>query len=343
MMNKTQRLIVLIGDQNITEEALKIIRGFKAITVIKKLSQDILENVYRHNKNAVYVTSNISMEMIRTFRPIIIKCIPGISQIESLKMGEDVLNDFPRILDTLNIDVGDHMMFDSSDSGEVKHNCFICKVVAGTNENPEHILYETENFFVLPGLGAFFDGYTMILPKRHCMSFAELNEEEYAEFLQVLSDMRFILESIYHKKVFVFECGSGKGGGGKHSTSIVHAHVHLAPTTMPVLEEVHKSGLYPAAIEPYELIKKYGKYPYMLYIDQDDNWFISSDPETYFPRQHPRQVLADYMKLEKGQYNWRKHPHREKLDIIANEIYGFLRTEFDNLPIWIQEATEKFL
>ena len=41
----------------------------------------------------------------------------------------------------------------------------------------------------------------------------------------------------------------------------------------------------------------------MLYIDQEDNWYITSDPETYFPRQHPRQVLADYIGLKKGEYN----------------------------------------
>lgn len=149
--------------------------------------------------------------------------------------------------------------------------------------------------------------------------------------------------SIYKKEVFVFECGSGKDGGGKHTTSIVHAHIHLAPTDMPVLDEIHKSGLYPAAIEPFDLIANFGQYPYMLYIDQNDNWYITSDPNTYFPRQHPRQVLAHYMGLEKGRYNWREYPMREKLDIIAEEIYSFYRKEFDNLPRWIQKAVTKFL
>ena len=149
------------------------------------------------------------------------------------------------------------------------------------------------------------------------------------------------INELSKKKIFVFECGSGRGGGGKHATSIVHAHIHLAPTDMPVLDEVHKSGLYPAQIESNELIKHYGQHPYMLYIDQKDNWYITSDPNTYFPRQHPRQVLADYMGLEKGHYNWRKYPMREKLDSIAKEIYTFLRNEYEHLPTWIQEAVKK--
>ena len=81
----------------------------------------------------------------------------------------------------------------------------------------------------------------------------------------------------------------------------------------------------------------------MLYIDQEDNWYITSDPETYFPRQHPRQVLADYIGLKKGEYNWRIYPHEDRMKVIANEIYFFLREEFDNLPPWIQKATKKYI
>ena len=43
------------------------------------------------------------------------------------------------------------------------------------------MLYETENFLAVPGLGAFYDGYVMIVPKSHIMSFAELEEEKFEE------------------------------------------------------------------------------------------------------------------------------------------------------------------
>ncbi len=345
-MNRTQRIIILTGDINIVQEATKVIKGFKAISIVRELTKAVVENVFRHNKNVLYVAKHIELDLIVKFHPIVLNCVEGKSKINNLQLGtENILEDFPKILDSYNIDVGDHVSFDSTTTNqeELKKNCFLCKVIAGHPDKPEHILYESENFIVIPGLGAFFDGYVMIVPKKHIMSFAELSKEEYQEFLRVLNDMRFILKSIYKKEVFVFECGSGKDGGGKHTTSIVHAHIHLAPTDMPVLDEIHKSGLYPAAIEPFDLIANFGQYPYMLYIDQNDNWYITSDPNTYFPRQHPRQVLAHYMGLEKGRYNWREYPMREKLDIIAEEIYSFYRKEFDNLPRWIQEAVTKFL
>ena len=345
-MNKTQRIIILTGDKNIVQEAIKVIKGFKAISIVKELSTAVVENVFRHNKNVLYVAENMELDLIIKFRPIVLNCVEGESKAKNLQLGtKNILEDFPKILDSYDIDVGDHVFFDSTatDPEEIKKNCFLCKVVEGKPDKPEHILYESDNFIVIPGLGAFFDGYVMIVPKKHIMSFAELSKEEYQEFLRVLNDIRFILKSVYKKEIFVFECGSGRDGGGKHTTSIVHAHIHLAPTDMPVLDEIHKSGLYPAQIEPLDLISNFGQYPYMLYIDQKDNWYITSDPNTYFPRQHPRQVLADYMGLEKGQYNWRNYPMREKLDIIAEEIYSFCRKEFDNLPRWIQEAVTKYL
>ena len=182
----------------------------------------------------------------------------------------------------------------------------------------------------------------MICPKRHVMSFAELDAQEFEEFLRVLDDMKYIISSIYGKEIFAFECGSGKNGGGKHATSITHAHFHICPTDMPVLKCVQKTGIHPGLISPEDL-SNYGNYPYMLYIDQSNNWFIASDPDSYFPRQHPRQVIADYMGLAKGEYNWRIYKHENKMDLIATQIYNWLKETWDYLPKWIQNNCEAFV
>ena len=346
-MLRTQKMIVLTGQIEVVKKAAKTISGFKAVTLVERFNLDILKNVYKHNKNLVVVRPTYDMTLNK-YRPIVINVISGKTNVEKHQLGdENILEDFPKILNHCGVDAGDHICHDSNSASykKIKEKCFICKVAKGCPEKPEHILYESDNYIVLPGLGAFFEGYVMIVPKKHVMSMAELAEESdelYEEFLRVLNDMRFILESIYHKKIFVFECGSGKGGAGKHTTSIVHAHVHMAPSDIPVLKSVQKSGLHPGLIHPRSL-KNYGEYPYMLYIDQEDTWYIVSDPDTYFPRQHPRQILADHMGLEEGKYNWRVYPYREKMDEIAEEIYSFLRKEYDNLPVWIQDSVKKYI
>ena len=341
-MNKTQRLIILTGNEGVWRTALETIMGFKAITCIKHINDEIIENVFKHNKNVLHAMPVYDIKLAK-YNPIIINVVKSGTDIDSMRLGLDnIMEDFPKILDSKDVDSGDHITEDSSSVKTNTCDCLLCKIADGNPIRPEHILYESDSFFVVPGLGAFFEGYVMIVPKRHVMSFAELNTDEYEEFLQVLNDIRFILESIYNKKIFVFECGSGKNGGGKNATSIVHAHIHLAPTDMPVLKNVQDSGIHPGLILPRQL-SNYGTYPYMLYIDQEDNWYIASDPNSYYPRQHPRQVLAHYMGLEKGKYNWRIFRHEEKMDIIAEEFYSFIRANLDTLPAWIRNCTEKFI
>lgn len=338
-MKLTQRLIVILGDYSlITDERIvKSIAGFHACTVIQTLSQEMLNNVFHYNKNAVYFSTAFKMEWSE-YEPVVIQLSSEESIINQFVLGiNSIIEDFPRILSLKSIDAGDHSSQDSTGMvAQSKKDCLLCRIYNKTAPNTEHILYDTRYFYVVPGTGAFFEGYLMIVPKEHVMSFGLLEPAALREFFRVLNDMRSLLEAIYGKKVFAFECASGKTGAGKHKTSIVHAHVHLAPTDMPVLKEVQKSGLNPCLIHKEDL-QEYGEYPYMLYVDQEDNWFIASDPNCYYPRQQPRQVLANYM----GQYdvyNWREHPYRERMDIIATQFRDYCHNNFEYLPEWVKES-----
>ncbi len=339
-MKRTQRLIVIVGDNALinSTSVRSIIAGFHACTIVKHISQETLANVFHFNKNAVVFNTFYDFLSWKDFNPVVVRLSYGDSSIEKNILGaNNIISDFPKILEKYDVDVGDHESHDSSGVDITKtDNCLLCKIIEGRSDKPEHIVFATDHFYMVPGTGAFFDGYLMIVPKRHVMSFALLTAEELSEFFDLLDDIRPILEAIYHKKIFAFECGSGRTGDGKHETSIVHAHFHLAPTDMPVLREVQKSGLYPALISKEELVN-YGEYPYMLYVDQEDNWYICSKPEQYYPRQHPRQVLANYMGCY-DIYNWRIHPFREKMDIIAEEFRTFCYENRNLLPTWILES-----
>ena len=125
----------------------------------------------------------------------------------------------------------------------------------------------------------------------------------------------------------------------------------MAATNMPVLEQVQESGLNPQLIYRNDLLK-FDVDPYMLYVDQQQNWYLASDKRDYYPRQHPRQVLAhwmyqndfetlqrnlssvtstmdndqllDFWKHEKF-YNWRNYPLRKRLSEIAMEFRTFFK------------------
>lgn len=338
-MKRTQRLIIVLGESSLIEKTSPVLAGFHACTCIKSISDEILNTVFSYNKNALYFTNTYEMTWSK-YNPIIIRLNSGDSDLSTAILGtKDLLKDFPAILDLSGIDVGDHKTEDSSTVvSDPNHSCLLCDIYKRTTANPEHILYETKSFFVVPGTGAFFPGYIMIVPKRHIMSFAWLTPEELEEFFVVLNDLRSILEAIYGSRVLAFEAGSKNDGAGKHVTSIVHAHFHLAPVEMPLLREVLKSGITPAIIKKEEIVN-YGEYHYLLYVDNDDNWFIANDPHCYFPRQHFRQVLAEYLGCYDF-YNWRQYPFRDRMDVIANEFRGFCKEHFDNLPKWVQKSVQ---
>lgn len=336
-MKRTQRLIVILGESSLLNTVSSTLSGFHACTHIKSVNDEILSTVYSCNKNALYFSRYYGLTLTR-HNPIAIRLNEGKSDINSSILGtDDIIKDFPIIMDKFDVDVGDHNTEDSSNIvSQTTCDCLLCNIYNHQTEKPEHILYETNNFFVVPGTGAFFPGYLMIVPKRHIMSFAWLTPDELKEFFQILDDLRSILEAIYGSRVLAFEAGSKNDGAGKHLTSIVHAHFHLAPVEMPLLKEVRKSGINPALIKKRDIIK-YGQYHYLLYVDHDDNWFIANDPHCYFPRQHFRQVLANYMGCYE-EYNWRVHPYRERMDVIADEFRNFCRENFSTLPIWVQKS-----
>ena len=334
-MKKTQKLIIIVGEAS--ETTRELIAGFHACTVIREVTELSLRNVFHFNKNAVFFSRSYGWRMYARFEPLVLRLTTGRSIIKLNTLSiNSIVEDFPKILEYNDVDAGDHKTQDSTglDMADTS-TCLLCKIGSGQKKG-EHIVFESENFYVVPGKGAFFDGYLMVVPKRHVMSFAQLTELEFEEFNLILNDLRTILEAIYGKPVFAFECGSGEDGGGKHKTSIVHAHFHLAPTDMPVLESVQESGLNPALIKKEDL-RKYSHYPYMLYVDQEDNWYIVGSRDMYFPRQHPRQILAQYMGMY-DVYNWRIHGFEEKMDIIAQEFRDFCTLNILTLPVWIQEC-----
>ena len=177
-MNKTQKLIILVGNEQVLRIALDTIKGFNAVTCVKHLNEDIIKNVFNHNKNVLHAMTVYDLSLSK-YNPIIINVVKKGTDCVSMRLGlENIINDFPMLLDSKDIDVGDHIKYDSKNICHSTENCMLCRIVEGRPLRKEYILYETKNFFCVPGLGAFFDGYVMIVPKKHVMSFAELNEEK---------------------------------------------------------------------------------------------------------------------------------------------------------------------
>jgi diadenosine tetraphosphate (Ap4A) HIT family hydrolase len=80
------------------------------------------------------------------------------------------------------------------------------------------------DFVVVPGLGAFFDGYVMIVPRFHYSNLSILSDVDTNHFLQAKELTKATISNIFGN-VILFEHGgstSGMGGG-----CVEHAHLHI--------------------------------------------------------------------------------------------------------------------
>ncbi len=97
----------------------------------------------------------------------------------------------------------------------------------------DRILLETDNFYVLAGLGPICEGYVIIATKEHVQCYGEMNPVNEAEFLRLKQKTTTALISAYGDYQ-LYEHGKNgvcftDGPGTKHC---YHAHLNCVPTSV---------------------------------------------------------------------------------------------------------------
>lgn len=203
---------------------------------------------------------------------------------------------------------------------------FCCEAKGGTDSNlfydlslatrpDEYILHETENFVVMPCVGALTDWYVLIAPRRHVLSVGWLEEDERAELRELVSRYRKHATAVTGNNTVVFEHGSydfrNKGG-----SCFDHAHVHLVATERPVAEFVEHI---PSEVE----------------LRPTDDWIeeaarlVNSERTAYLalegsqgpritavegaPSQFFRRAMAQWLDAAEGEWDWLLFPQVERV------------------------------
>ena len=343
-MKSTRKIFSLKGKDRVVRKVMDSLNGFKAMTVLEDVNAESISYVFRCNKSVVCSSKDLcpvgadAIEVLATDSQTMVL---GVDDI--IKVGGNIVRQFIELAERHKVDIGDHVS-NVSCTGPQKSDCVFCKLIGGNPVHEQASLYESENFLVIPGSGAFVDGYLMILPKAHVMSCAELDSQKREELFTVIEDVKFILKSLYKSDVLVWENGSGSGGKGKPKTSIVHAHVHACPSKMNFLETTSAMGI-PLKQITREELPKFRENSYLLAMDYDGSLHISYDSELYIPRQYVRQLVA----LEHGitteleLWNWREYPFWENVEKTGNDVLKFIRDNYEQLSTRIKESTDSFI
>ena len=350
-MKKTRNVFVLIGEEKNVFPLFEQLQFKGMINLANdELTESNLSEAFKNNKS-VLCSGNVPAEFEEKVIPVPVVNWPNGDFTSNLQFGinvakKDVVKQFERISNTLSLDIGDHKSNDSGAKGTPAiSDCGYCNYLKREADETERTVYRSKYFFVVPTLGEFALGYLLIIPFRHIMSFAELNEAEREEFPQVLSDVKEILKLTYGVESFlVWENGTGNGGKGKASNSIVHAHLHIAPSSMVNADVIQDNlGATLTSIK-YEDFPKYGNHSYLLVEDKDGSWRINDDKQLYIPRQYVRQLLAvEYGYKDDKSWNWRESPFYDKMKLTLVHIRIALSIQKKELSPRIKAATRDFL
>ena len=154
----------------------------------------------------------------------------------------------------------------------------------------ERIIAEDRDFYVIATLGQITDGgYVLIFPKRHVRCMSALSFEEMVKFAHLFLDVRNIIALEYDLFLAVFEHGIA-------GQTILHAHIHLAPTEVDLTEQV-KNDFPDALHESFDIVADgiprrpaNDLQPYLLW----------SSPEEYCPTHvwwDPQDVPVQYFRI----------------------------------------------
>jgi UDPglucose--hexose-1-phosphate uridylyltransferase len=107
-------------------------------------------------------------------------------------------------------------------------SCLLCDYIAAEFVEKERIVYENRHFVVLVPFWAVWPFETMILPKRHLGSLADLTEEEKDSYADAVKTMTVRYDNIFSAS-FPYSSGIHQSPTDKTEHLEFHMHMHFYP------------------------------------------------------------------------------------------------------------------
>lgn len=189
---------------------------------------------------------------------------------------------------------------------------------------PSRIVYRDRDFTVLPMVGPMVEGYLLIIPTRHSMSFAHLDESLYPKLHRLKEIVSAVLTQKYQTPVF-FEHGA-MSATMRAGCCSDHAHIHAVPIAVDVKDDFHQMGFEPRELSSLSELKLQHnrQMSYLYYENQEGKAIVMDAPVA--PSQFIRQRIA--AKLDWGdRWDWRRYKNVEMMRATVET----LRPVFDQL------------
>jgi ATP adenylyltransferase len=196
-------------------------------------------------------------------------------------------------------------------------NCCICSQIAGDPSNDllaktigtdsyvRRIPIETDHFAVIPSLGPLVPGHVIVCPKQHHRSLSVSPSSHDEEFDRLLYGLKNFLRTAYSLPIHLFEHGMSPDGS-RVLCSVDHAHLHLLPTSVSIVDVLQSYPAIPAPNGLSGLRSVAGKREYIFYEGPRGERLVIPGDAYQFESQYLRRVFSEAMG-NTSEWNWREH------------------------------------
>nr|WP_321357812.1 hypothetical protein [uncultured Draconibacterium sp.] len=171
-------------------------------------------------------------------------------------------------------------------------------------------LFESEHFKVIPSIGSIVEGWLLMIPKTHFISFAYMSQELLIEAQEVSVQIINIIKKEYNSDVVVFENGAGELNT-KIGCGVDYAHIHFVPIKINakhIIDSFYKRELLWKKIFSLKELSTY-KTNYYL-INDSSNYFVGIPP--FAESQLIRKGIAESVGMP-HKFDWKKYPFEENV------------------------------
>jgi diadenosine tetraphosphate (Ap4A) HIT family hydrolase len=130
------------------------------------------------------------------------------------------------------------------------------------NKYSDQIIEETQNFYVLHDAFPLAEGHLLIIPKAHRVCFLEIREADQKEELNALIKKASGFLSHNYTAPRIFEHGG-------MAQTVPHAHLHLLPTRISILENISHDLV----------VMEKPAIPYLYYKENDIEHYFRSEKD----------------------------------------------------------------
>jgi diadenosine tetraphosphate (Ap4A) HIT family hydrolase len=222
-------------------------------------------------------------------------------------------------------------------SGKGEYNF---RILFTPDEFQSRILYRTEKFVVLPGLGPIGKIYLLILPREPYVSVASLPEDLLKEF-QLVKDTVFEILAANFGSPISFEHGPSFSHEVNAGCCVEHAHLHVCVTDVDILEDIQSDAWsgkfgYPGGtsrkIRNISELKDWvdAGIAYIYYQEKDGSeWGFPVKAQ--IESQYLRKKLALRLGMQDPNWDWLLYPNKEQVRSTWDALISYFRSKNEDV------------